>query len=114
MNCQFRSGHPNQSWDSDLTYVSTRDGWLFVTFVVGVSAWGSVGSRVTRSMQADVVLDALEQARYAGRPRVDGTVTHRGDSESQYVSMHQTGHLAAAGIEPNVRSRWDGLGNALA
>jgi len=65
VNRQFRASRPNELWVSDFTYVSTWQGWLYVAFVIDVYARRIVGWRVSRSMQTDFVLDALEQALYA-------------------------------------------------
>jgi len=43
-------------------YVSTWQGWLFVAFIIDVYARRIVGWRVSKSMQTDFVLNALEQA----------------------------------------------------
>jgi len=114
VNRQFRADRPNQLWVADFTYVSTWQGWLYVAFVVDVYARRIVGWRVSRSMQTDFVLDALEQALYARRPQRDGGLTHHSDRGSQYVSIRYSERLAEAGIEPSVGSKGDSYDNALA
>ena len=113
VNRQFKADRPNQLWVTDFTYVSTWQGWLYVAFVVDVFARRNVGWRVSRSMQTDFVLDALEQALYARQPDRDSLV-HHSDRGSQYVSIRYTERLAEAGIEPSVGSRGDSYDNALA
>ena len=54
VNRQFRAERPNQLWVSDFTYVSTRQGWLYVAFVIDVYARRIVGWRVSSSMRADL------------------------------------------------------------
>lgn len=49
----------NSLWVWDFTYVSTKQGWLYVAFVVDVFAWRIIGWRVSSSMRTDFVLDAL-------------------------------------------------------
>jgi transposase InsO family protein len=63
---------------SDFTYVSTRQGWLYVAFVIDVFARRIiVGWRVSSSMRTDFVLNALEQALYARKPgQADALVHH--------------------------------------
>ena len=65
MNRQFTAPRPNQLWVADFTYVSTWQGLVHVAFVIDIYARYIVGWRVSRSMQTDFVLDALEQALYA-------------------------------------------------
>lgn len=86
VNRQFVAGRPNQPWVSDLTCVSTGQGFVHVPFVVDVFARYIVGWRVSRSMHTEFVLDALEQALRARQPARDGLI-HHSDRGSQYVSI---------------------------
>ena len=113
VNRQFKADRPNQLWVSDFTYVSTWQGWLYVAFVIDVFARRIVGWRVSRSMQTDFVLDALEQALYDRQPAANA-LTHHSDRGSQYVSIRYTERLDQAGIRPSVGSRGDSYDNALA
>jgi len=113
VNRVFKAERPNQLWVSDFTYVSTWQGWLYVAFVIDVYARRIVGWRVSRTMQTDFVLDALEQALYERQPAPDALI-HHSDRGSQYVSIRYTERLAEAGIEPSVGSRGDSYDNALA
>ena len=113
VNRNFRADRPDQLWVSDFTYVSTWQGWLYVAFITDVYARRIVGWRVSRSMQTDFVLDALEQALYERQPDRDSLI-HHSDRGSQYVSIRYTERLAEAGIEPSVGSRGDSYDNALA
>jgi putative transposase len=82
VNRQFLAERPNQLWVADFTYVSTWQGFVYVAFVVDVFARRIVGWRVSRSMQTDFVLDALEQAVYARRPDPNELI-HHSDRGSQ-------------------------------
>lgn len=113
VNRHFKAERPNQLWVSDFTYVSTWQGWLYVAFVIDVFARRIVGWRVSRNMQTDFVLDALEQALFDRQPGQQPLV-HHSDRGSQYVSIRYTERLAEAGIEPSVGSRGDSYDNALA
>ena len=101
VNRHFHASRPNELWVSDFTYVSTWQGWLYVAFVVDVYARRIVGWRVSRSMQTDFVLDALEQALYERQPAAH-VLTHHSDRGSQYVSIRYTERLDQAGIQPSV------------
>lgn len=114
VNRQFTATRPNQLWVSDFTYVSTWQGWLYVAFVIDVFARRIVGWRVSRNMQTDFVLDALEQALFARQPERNDALIHHSDRGSQYVSIRYTERLAEAGIEPSVGSKGDSYDNALA
>ena len=108
----FTANHPNQLWVSDLTYVATWRGFVYVAFVIDVFARAIVGWRASSSLRTDLALDALEQALHA-RPETDQLV-HHSDRGVQYLSIRYTERLAEAGIEPSVGSRGDSYDNALA
>lgn len=114
VNRHFKADRPNQLWVSDFTYVSTWQGFVYVAFVIDVFARRIVGWRVSRSMQTDFVLDALEQALCARQPERDASLIHHSDRGSQYVSIRYTERLAQAHIEPSVGSKGDSYDNALA
>ena len=114
VNRQFRAERPNQLWVSDFTYVSTWQGFVYVAFVIDVFARHIVGWRVSSSMQADFVLDALEQALFARQGQREGELVHHSDRGSQYVSIRYSERLAEAGTEPSVGSTGDSYDNALA
>ena len=108
----FSAQRPNQLWVSDLTYVATWRGFVYVAFVIDVFSRRIVGWRVSNSLRTDLALDALEQALYE-RDTGDA-LTHHSDRGVQYLSIRYTERLAEAGIEPSVGSRGDSYDNALA
>ena len=110
----FTATRPNQLWVADFTYVATWRGFVYVAFVIDVFARRIVGWRVSSSLVADFVLDALEQAIYDRCDTHTGDLIHHSDRGRQYVSMRYTERLADAGIEPSVGSRGDSYDNALA
>jgi transposase InsO family protein len=112
VNRQFRGIRPNQLWVADFTFVATWAGFVYVAFVVDVFARRIIGWRAARSMQADLVLDALEQALWS-RSGAKGVV-HHSDRGSQYLSIRYSERLAEAGVEPSVGSVGDSYDNALA
>ena len=99
---------------SDLTYVATWRGFVYVAFVIDVFARLIVGWRATTSLTAGIGLDALEQALHERRLNPEDTLVHHSDCGVQYVSIRYTERLAEAGIEPSVGSRGDSYDNALA
>ena len=114
VNRQFQAPRPNALWLSDFTYVATWAGFVYVALVIDAFARRIVGWRVSGSLQAGFVLDALEQALHDRRPlRGDGLI-HHSDRGGQYVSIKYTERLAEAGIEPSVGSVGDSYDNALA
>jgi transposase InsO family protein len=105
VQCAFHASRPNQPWVSDLTYVATWRGFVYVAFVIDVFARRIVGWRAAPSLRSDLALDALEQALYDRE--LDGPLVHHGDRGVQYLAIRYTECLAEAGIEPSVGSRGD-------
>jgi transposase InsO family protein len=112
VNRQFEASRPNELWVADFTYVATWAGFVYVAFVVDVFSRRIIGWRVARSMHAELVLDALEQAIWS-RSGIHGVV-HHSDRGSQYLSIRYTERLAEAGAQPSVGSVGDSYDNALA
>ena len=109
---QFGATRPNQLRVSDLTYVATWRGFVYVAFVIDAFSRRIVGWRATGPLRSDLALDALEQALYDRD--TDGPLVHHSDRGTQYLSIRYTERLAEAGIEPSVGSRGDSYDNALA
>ena len=112
VNRQFQASRPDELWVADFTYVATWTGFVYVAFVIDVFARRILGWRVARSMHAELVLDALEQALWS-RSTVKGVV-HHSDHGSQYLSIRYSERLAEVGAEPSVGSVGDSYDNALA
>jgi len=110
----FTASRPNELWVSDLTYVATWRGFVYVAFVVDAFARRIVGWRTSSSLRSDLALDALEQALYDRQEDSAERLVHHSDRGVQYLSIHYTERLAAAGIEPSVGSKGDSYDNALA
>jgi putative transposase len=110
----FTVTRPNALWVSDLTYVATWCGFVYVAFVIDAYARRIVGWRASNSLRSDLALDALEQALYARAVNNADDLVHHSDRGVQYVSIRYTERLAEAGIEPSVGSVGDSYDNALA
>jgi len=112
VNRQFVATRPNQLWVADITFVATWTGFVYVAFIIDVFARVIVGWRVSRSLQTDLVFDALEQALWARRD-IKGLI-HHSDRGSQYLSIRYTERLSEANIVASVGSVGDSYDNALA
>jgi len=90
VNRKFSAPRPNALWLSDFTCVSTPvqargrlwAGFVYVAFIIDAFARRIVGWRVSRSMQTQLVLDALEQALHERRPLQDAGLVHHSDRGS--------------------------------
>ena len=110
----FQASRPNELWVSDLTYVATWRGFVYVAFVIDAFARRIVGWRVSTSLRSDLALDALEQAICEREDDQADRLVHHSDRGVQYLSIRYTERLAEAGIEPSVGSKGDSFDNALA
>ena len=104
----FETTEPNASWVADITYVPTREGWLYLAVVVDLFSRLVVGWSMAATMTSRLVVDALEMA-VAGRRPASGLVAHS-DRGSQYASEHHRRVLAGAGMVCSMSRRgncWD-------
>jgi putative transposase len=111
---QFRATAPNRLWVTDLTYVKTHVGWVYVAFVIDVFSRLVVGWQASRSLRTDLALDALEMALWRRRARRLAGLVHHSDRGVQYLAVRYAERLAEAGVVASVGSRGDSYDNALA
>ena len=110
----FTAAAPNRLWVSDLTYVSTWTGFVYVAFVIDVFSRSIVGWRVSNSLHAELALDALEMAIWQRQQHDLTGLIHHSDRGVQYLAIRYTERLADAGAMRSVGSRGDSYDNALA
>ena len=78
----FTADRPNALWVTDLTFVATWSGVAYVCFIVDAFSRRIVGWRVAGHMRTDMVLDALEMARWQRGATLEGLIAHS-DAGSQ-------------------------------
>ena len=109
----FTATEPNQLWVTDLTYVPTWSGVAYVCFIVDAFSSRIVGWRVASHMRTEMVLDALEMARWSRGTNLEGLRCHS-DAGSQFTSIRYGERLAELGAVPSIGSIGDSFDNALA
>jgi putative transposase len=107
----FTAKAPNQLWVTDLTYVPTWSGVAYVCFIVDAFSRMIVGWRVASTMRTEMVLDALEMARWSRGTFLEGLVTHS-DAGSQFTSIRYGERLAEIGAVPSIGTVGDSYDNA--
>lgn len=93
---QFDPQGPNEKWVTDITYIPTREGWLYLAVVEDLYSRMVVGWSMADTMTSRLVVDALEMAvqrRFPG----EGLLAHS-DRGSQYASEHYQRLLEKHGI----------------
>ncbi|MHB8565104.1 MAG: IS3 family transposase [Acidiferrobacteraceae bacterium] len=109
----FVATRPNALWVTDLTYVPTWAGVAYTCFIIDAFSRMIVGWRVAAHMRTDMVLDALEMARWQRGTHLEGLITHS-DAGSQFTSVRYGERLAELGAVPSIGSIGDSYDNALA
>jgi transposase InsO family protein len=99
---QFNPSGPNEKWVGDITYIPTREGWLYLAVVEDLYSRMVVGWSMGDTMTSRLVVDALEMAVKRRLPG-EGLLAHS-DRGSQYASEHYQRLLAKHGIECSMSS----------
>ena len=107
----FNPPAPNRLWVSDIKYVSTWEGTLYLASVIDCFSRKVVGWSMRSDMQAELVVDALEMAVARRRPRPG--LVHHSDQGSQYVALLFGQRLRKAGIAQSMGSKGDCYDNAV-
>lgn len=84
INRDFNAEKPNERWTSDITYVSTREGWLYLAVVMDLFSRRIVGWSLSRRLKESLVIEALKMA-LCQRKLNSGLILHS-DRGSQYAS----------------------------
>jgi len=108
----FDVEQPNQWWVSDITYIKTYEGFLFVAVVMDLYARNIVGWSMSSRMTDGLVLSALTMAYWRRKP-TDKVMLHS-DQGSQYTSRDCQKLLKTFNIEPSMSRRGNCWDNAVA
>jgi putative transposase len=102
----------NRVWVSDITYVPTREGWLYLAVVLDLASRRVVGWAMGRSLEAELALSALRMALDARHPGPG--LIHHSDRGVQYACTEYRRLLAAHGIQASMSRSGDCWDNAVA
>lgn len=108
----FRSDSPDLLWVSDITYVPTWQGFLFLACVIDAWSRKVVGWSMRDDLRAELVVDALGMALQKRKP-APGLI-HHSDRGSQYTSIAFGRQMQEAGVLPSMGHRGDAYDNAVA
>ncbi len=107
---QFNPSEANEVWLADITYIPTREGWLYLAAVEDLFSRMVVGWSMAEHLESRLVVDALEMAVQRRLPD-EGLLAHS-DRGSQYASEHYQLLLARHGIACSMSRRADCWDNA--
>ena len=108
----FSVEEPNKIWVTDITYVWTWEGWLYLAFVLDLFSRGVVGLAMSNRITDDLTQDALNQA--VGRRNPQAGLIHHSDRGSQYASGDYQALLKKHEIIPSMSRKGDCWDNAVA
>jgi transposase InsO family protein len=93
----FKADRPNHKWLTDITYIPTQEGWLYLAAVLDLYARRVVGWAMSDRMTSDLTLTALRMALNRRQPRL--AILHHSDQGSQYTDGRYQALLAAHHIQ---------------
>ena len=102
----------NQVWVSDITYVPTRAGWLYLATVLDLASRRVVGWAMRDTLDAELAVSALQMAIGARRPSPG--LIHHSDRGSQYACGDYQALLAAHGMRASMSRKGNCWDNAVA
>lgn len=109
---QFERARPDQAWVTDITYIPTGEGWLYLAVILDLWSRFAVGWAMSERITDDVTLDALDMALARRRPPPG--LLHHSDRGSQYASGDYQKVLAEHGIVCSMSRRGNCWDNAVA
>ena len=108
LNREFRVSAPNRVWLTDITYLWTAQGWLYIAAVMDLFSRRIVGWAIDTHMRTELVESALEMALCRRHPL--SSLMHHSDRGVQYASHHYQMLLKQAGITVSMSRKgncWD-------
>lgn len=109
---QFNPTHPNQRWVTDITYIRTHEGWLYLAVVIDLFSRLVIGWSMKSRITTDLILDALLMALLRRKP--NNRVLIHSDQGSQYTSHEWQAFLKHHNLESSMSRRGNCHDNAVA
>jgi putative transposase len=109
---QFSVAEPNRAWVTDITYIRTHEGWLYLAVVLDLFSRQVIGWSMQTRIDRELVLDALLMAVWRRQPRSE-VIVHS-DQGSQFGSHDWQAFLKAHGLVASMSRRGNCHDNAVA
>ena len=109
---RFAVAQPNTAWVTDMTYLWTAQGWLYLAVIIDLFSRRIVGWSMSERIDRKLALDALRMALAQRRPQPG--LIHHSDRGSQYASGDYQQLLAQHGLRGSMSRRGDRWDNAVA
>jgi putative transposase len=108
----FTVEQPDYAWVTDITYIRTWQGWLYLAVVIDLYGWKVIGWSMKSSLAKEIVMDALIMAVWRRQPN-QKVIVHS-DQGSQYSSDEWLRFCRANQLEPSMSRRGNCWDNAVA
>lgn len=109
---QFTAARPNEKWVTDITYIATGEGWLYLAGVLDLCSRKLVGWSMADHMKTDLVKDALQMALTRRQPGAG--LLHHSDQGIQYASDDYQQLLRGHQMQGSMSVKGDCYDNAVA
>lgn len=111
LNRQFQTGDPNRVWLTDITYIATDEGWLYLAIVMDLHSRRVVGWAFSSRIDRQLTQDALAMA--LGRRRPEPGLLHHSDRGSQYACVDYQRLMSQNGLTGSMSRKGDPYDNAV-
>jgi putative transposase len=112
LNRNFTASGPNKVWVTDITYIWTREGWIYLAAILDLFSRRVVGWSMDSHLDRTLALDALGMALRTRRP--EAGLIHHSDRGVQYASEEYRGQLRERGMVCSMSRKGDCWDNAVA
>lgn len=109
---QFTAEKPNERWVSDITFIPTREGWLYLAVILDLYSRAVVGWAMHQRMKTELITDALKMALMSRQQ--SNTLLLHSDQGSQYAAAEYQSLLASRGILCSMSRKGNCWDNAVA
>ncbi len=107
----FDAEAPNKKWVADVTFIATREGWLYLAAVLDLFSRAIVGWEMAAIQDEQLVEQALNMALVCRRPHAD--LLHHSDRGCQYTSQEYQALLISHGIRVSMSRKGNCYDNAV-
>jgi len=111
LNQEFKIEAPDKVWASDITYVATQEGWLYVAVVMDLFSRKIVGLSMKKRLETNLVTEALHQALF--QRENEGELMHHSDRGCQYTSKEFKEIAKRHGIKLSMSGKGNCYDNAV-
>jgi transposase InsO family protein len=108
LNREFNCKQPNERWVSDITYIATKEGWLYLAVIMDLYSRKIIGWSMSDRMKDELVLEALRMALF--QRKIHANLLLHSDRGSQYASDAVQQVLKQNGIQCSMSRKgncWD-------